>query len=88
MSIRMLLVAATATALVLPFAPLEALAVTKSQAQTICINAAATSNNALRGNIQIRRAKPHKAGYEFGLVVDGRELNCIVTKSGKIQYLQ
>jgi hypothetical protein len=75
-------------ALAVPFVPLEAQAVSKSQAQTICINAAATSNNALRGNIQIRRAKPHSAGYEFGLVVDGRELNCIVTKSGKIQYLQ
>ena len=88
MSIRMLMAAAAATALALPFVPLEALAVSKSQAQTICINAAATSNNALRGNIHVRRAKPHNSGYEFGLVVDGRELNCIVTKSGKIQYLQ
>jgi hypothetical protein len=88
MSIRMLMVAATAGALAIPFVPLEAQAVSKNEAQTICINAAATSNNVLRGTIQIRRAKPHNAGYEIGLVVDGRELNCIVTKGGKIQYLQ
>jgi hypothetical protein len=88
MSVRMLMVAAAATAIALPLAPIEALAVTKSQAQTICINAAATSSNVLRGTIQIRRSKPHSSGYEIGLVVDGRELNCIVTKSGKVQYLQ
>ncbi|BCP55288.1 hypothetical protein K32_39050 [Kaistia sp. 32K] len=88
MSMKMLMLAAASMALALPLAPTEALAVSKSHAQTTCINAAATSNNALRGNIHIRRAKPHGSGYEFGLVVDGRELNCIVAKNGKIQYLQ
>jgi hypothetical protein len=88
MSMKMLMVAAAAAAFAMPLGPLEALAVTKNDAQTICINAAATSNNALRGTIQVRRSKPHSAGYEVGLVVDGRELNCIVTKGGKIQYLQ
>jgi hypothetical protein len=88
MTIRILMVATVATALAVPLMPLAAHAVTTDEAQTICINAAATSNNALRGNIQIRRAQPHSAGYEIGLVIDGRELNCIVTRSGKIQYLQ
>jgi hypothetical protein len=88
MSTRILMIAAAATALALPFAPADALAVSKSDAETMCINAAATSNNALRGTIQVRRAKPHSAGYEIGLVVDGRELNCIVTAGGKIKYLQ
>lgn len=86
MSMKMVMLVA-AVAASAPMVPIQALAVSKASAQNICINAAATQHNALRGTIQVRRAKPHSSGYEFGLVIDGREINCIVSKSGKIRYL-
>lgn len=87
MSMKIAVVAAVSIAACLPMIPMEALAVSQSSAKNICINQAAIKHNALRGNIQINRSKVRSNTYEFGLVIDGSQFNCIVTKGGKIRYL-
>lgn len=87
MSTKFALAAAASIAACLPLVPTEALAVSQNTAKQVCINTAAVKHNALRGNVQVRRARPHSAGYEFGLVIDGAQFNCIISKSGKIRYL-
>lgn len=80
-------VAAVSIAAFLPLIPIEAQAVTQSAARNICINKAAIKHNSLRGNVQINRARIHSDSYEFGLVINDAQFNCIVTKGGKVRYL-
>jgi len=80
-------VAAVSIAAFLPLIPMEAQAVTQSTARNMCINQAAIKHNALRGNVHINRAKVRSSTYEFGLVINDAQFNCIVTKGGKIRYL-
>lgn len=87
MSMKIAVAAAVSIAACLPLVPMEAQAVSKNSARQICINQAAIKHNALRGNVQINRARVRGSSYEFGLVIDGSQFNCIVSKSGKIRYL-
>ncbi len=87
MSMKIAVAAAVSIAACLPMMPTQALAVSQNAAKNICINKAAIKHNALRGNIQINRTKVRSSTYEFGLVIDGGQFNCIVTKGGKIRYL-
>ncbi|MBN9026848.1 MULTISPECIES: hypothetical protein [Kaistia] len=80
-------VAAVSIAAFLPLIPIEAQAVTQSAAKNICINQAAIKHNSLRGNVHINRARIHSNTYEFGLVINDAQFNCIVTKGGKVRYL-
>lgn len=64
-----------------------AFAVSASKAREVCINAGATQHNALKGNIQVRKVKAGKSGAQVNLVINDVEVNCMVTGSGKVRYI-
>ncbi len=66
---------------------LPAAAVSASKARQVCVNAAATQHNELRGNIQVRKVKAGKSGAQVNLVVKDVEVNCMVTSAGKVRYI-
>jgi len=80
-------IAAVVLAVGLPVLPAQAKTLSQPAAKNICINQAAIKHNSLRGNVHINRTKVRPNSYEFGLVINGAQFNCIVSKSGKIRYL-
>ncbi|MCX5493887.1 hypothetical protein OSH11_04155 [Kaistia dalseonensis] len=82
-----IIMAALAACAMIPLAALPANAVTKSQAQTICVNAAAAKYSELRGNVQVRETRARKSGMEVRMQIKGQEMNCLLTSSGKVKYI-
>ncbi len=78
---------ASAVAALLAVSVLPAGAVSASKARQVCINAAATQHNELKGNIQVRKVKAGKSGAQVNLVVKDVEVNCMVTSGGKVRYI-
>lgn len=66
---------------------LPAAAITKSSARQICVKAGAAFHSELLGNVQVRSVKAMKSGYQVRLQVKGVESNCMLTKSGKVRYI-
>lgn len=62
-------------------------AVSASKARQVCINAAATQHNELKGNVQVRKVKAGKSGAQVNLMVKDVEVNCMVTSGGKVRYI-
>ena len=77
----------SAVAALMAVSTIPASAVSASKARQVCINAAATQHNALKGNVQVRKVKAGKSGAQVNLVVNDVEVNCMVTSAGKVRYI-
>ncbi|MCX5514669.1 hypothetical protein C3941_16065 [Kaistia algarum] len=74
-------------AIAVPFTVVPAEAVSSSSARQTCITAAAKQHGDLQGNVQVRKVSKQGSGYQVNLQIQGAEINCIVTSSGKIRYM-